>query len=411
MRLLSEARLHLFHILPCINHRTTFSQATPSQTFNMPVTDTDDTIIASTEKYEDAKRWLQRRMRKAASRQTLKGTKANTNIQQKVVLKQPFIAPAGENVFKLEVVAVTPTAPVDVKRATSRPPMLPPIRPARPDSSVVRDVDTWLEASMNTPSQPLMSGLSYWKEVTIPGVKNSAIGQYAIPLSVALGVARPANTTRQRTYFRRSSRRVQVQMCSLLRTKSKHPPGKKCTNGRSTSIPPLTIPHENVQEGATSVLIKQSTSFIKLFIPPLRRQISAYDEALLPIGRKSRECTPSRLNTPNSNRFGDVESDSERHVNKMFMHTPQDADSSRQSAATASLVREDSMGDLSDAPTYSSGPPPPSYRSRRESTLTTSSFGCIDGMNPVQRQISQQRATSQRGMRCRLKRLAKKISI
>ncbi|KAL1610530.1 hypothetical protein SLS60_002199 [Paraconiothyrium brasiliense] len=85
--------------------------------------------------------------------------------------------------------------------------------------------------------------------------------------------------------------------------------------------------------------------------------------------------------------------------------------------AAAHLPREDSMGSFSSAPTYFSGLPPPSYKSRPASSrpasiLTTSSFGCIDGMNPEQRQLSQKRAAQkQRSMKGRLRKLAKKANI
>lgn len=75
------------------------------------------------------------------------------------------------------------------------------------------------------------------------------------------------------------------------------------------------------------------------------------------------------------------------------------------------------MGSFSSAPTYFSGMPPPSYKSRPTSSrpasvLTTSSFGCIDGMNPEQRELSQRRAAQQkRSMKGRLRKLAKKANI
>jgi hypothetical protein len=68
------------------------------------------------------------------------------------------------------------------------------------------------------------------------------------------------------------------------------------------------------------------------------------------------------------------------------------------------------MGDLSDAPTYFTGPPPPSYRSRAASVMTTSSFGCIDGMSVEQLQMSRQRAALQRGMKGKLKKFAQNFT-
>ncbi|EUC41121.1 hypothetical protein COCMIDRAFT_106962 [Bipolaris oryzae ATCC 44560] len=372
----------------------------------------DNKISSSNKKYRTMREWLQKRVREAIARQKLKDTEENIYTQRKTTPERLCTRPARVDVSKIEVVFLTPKTPVDGRRVSSRPPILPPIRPTRPDSSVFRNVNAWLEASVNTPPPPLMAGISYWKEATVPNAKGSAVAQYAVPLSVALGVTRPTTATRQRTpCLRRSARKVQVQMPSMLRTKSTHLPGKKRRRRQSVCITPLSISYDNVQEDTTSLLITRSTSFLKPLVPPPRRQKSARHGLLISVS-DSRECIPPRHGTPNSARFGDVENDPERHVHKTFMRPGRGTDSTRPSTTLAGLVREDSVGDLSDVPTYSSGPPPPSYRSRRESMLTTSSFGCIDGMNPAQRQVSQQRAALQGGgMRCKLKRLAQNFAI
>lgn len=99
----------------------------------------------------------------------------------------------------------------------------------------------------------------------------------------------------------------------------------------------------------------------------------------------------------------------ERRMNALFGRT-RSADSTQPSTSAAHGTGDGSTGDLSEAPTYFSGPPPPSYRSRPASILSTSSFGCIDGMNPAYRQISQQRAAEQRGMKNKLKRFAQNFT-
>lgn len=377
----------------------------------MTFTNKDNEVSSSNKKYRNVREWLHKRVRKAISRQRLKDTEEITYTQRKTDSERSFTKPACVDVSKIDVIFLAPRTPVDSRRVSSHPPILPPIRLTRPDSSVFRNVNAWLEASVNTPSPPLMSGISYWKEATVPNVKGSAVAQYAVPLSVALGIARPTTATKQQTpCFRRSARKVQVQMPSILGNKSAHLPGKKRRRRQSVCITPLSISYDNVQEDTTPMLITRSTSFLKPLIPSPRRQTSARHRLLISVS-DSRECTPFRHGTPNSARFGDVENDPERHVYRTFMRTGRGTDSTGPSTELAGLVREDSAGDLSDAPTYSSGPPPPSYRSRRESMLTTSSFGCIDGMNPAQRQVSQQRAALQRGMRCKLKRLAQNFVI
>jgi hypothetical protein len=107
-----------------------------------------------------------------------------------------------------------------------------------------------------------------------------------------------------------------------------------------------------------------------------------------------------------SGRSSAAECSMERRMGMMSIRSVRSADSTHPSTTAAPITREDSAGDFSDVPSYSSGLHPPSYRSRPASILTTSSFGCIDGMDPAQRQISQQRAVMQRGVKGKLRRFA-----
>jgi hypothetical protein len=365
--------IHLLHITVTARESlqpTTLSRAAPPNTANMIATNTEHTVSAPNSKHGTAKRWLQRHLRKVASRQTLKGGDENS-VQRRASLNRPRTAPPhGPN--------STPTVPIKMERVSPHPPILPPIRPPRPDSGVIRDVNAWLDASMNTPSPPLMGGLTYWRTATVPGVKDSAVAQHAIP-----------GNGQQEKSFRRCAMKMQVQMPSLLRTRSQRPAGRKQMNRESVSMPVMQI-------GRSSSLLRPATR------PPTRN---------------ATEHLPLRQGTPASARPGDAESVLERRLKALLMRAARSAESTRPSTAVAvGLTREDSMGDLSDAPTYFSGPPPPSYRSRSrsrpESVLTTSSFGCIDGMNPQQRQISQKRAAEQRaGVKCRLKKFAQTFAV
>lgn len=377
----------------------------------MAVTSTDNTVSVANKRCGRARKWLQQRIQKVVPRQTPKQTKEGTHVERKTSLKRPSTAPAIGIASRLDDISLNPTAPITTKQSLFRPLIPPPIRPARPDSSVIRDINAWLEASTNTPSPPLMSGLSYWREATVLGVKDSAAAQHAVPLSVASGTARPTTAASTQTrYFRPSAMKVQVRMPSSLHTKSQHFVDRNRTNRKSASMPPLAISYENVREGVAPILIPESKYSLKTMVSPPSWHTSTRDGALF-VDQLPRDHSLPHHNASASARFGAAESDSQRRVNKMPMHTTRGADNIRPSTAAAGLVREGSMGDLSDAPTYCSGPPPPSYRSRPDSMLTTSSFGCIDGMNPAQRQISQQRAALQRGVRCRLKRLAQNFAI
>ncbi|UPX20477.1 uncharacterized protein EKO05_0010707 [Ascochyta rabiei] len=187
------------------------------------------------------------------------------------------------------------------------PPRLAPPRPPRPEPGVIRNVNAWLDASMET---PLMGGLPYWKAASaVPPITSTDV-QYAVP------IVRPLTPSSQQVKsFCRRAKKMHAKV-----------------SGRQSKS--MLSPHEQPQ------LLTSK---------------------------------PGRTNS------------------------------------LTALAREDSMGDLSEAPTYSSGRPPPSYRSRTASILTTSSFGCVDGMSPAQRQVSQQRAMKCRGVRGRVKELRRRL--
>ncbi|OWY42759.1 hypothetical protein AALT_g275 [Alternaria alternata] len=361
----------------------------------------EQTITTANSKHETAKKWLRRHLRKVASRQTLKNDSDSNEMQRKNSLRRPRTAPSTELAQNLDDAPAVPLVPIDVEQVSPRAPVLPPIRLARPDSGVIRDVNAWLDASVNTPSPPLMRGLPYWRAATSPGVKDTPVAQHAVPLTGVLGIARPSTAnSQQRIAFRRCAKKMQVQIPSLLRTKSQRQ-GDRKHNRQSASMPLLAVSYEDVNEAPAPMLMSRSGSFLRPAMQPSTRYPSTRTSALVSVNQQPREGLPLRTGTPGSVRLGDTESVFERRVNAIFMRTARSADSTRPSTAAACLTREDSMGDLSDAPTYISGLPPPSYRSRPESVLTTSSFGCIDGMNPAQRRISQQRAALQRGEQAR----------
>ena len=369
----------------------------------MTATTTEYTAPPTSSKHGTAKTWLRRHLRKVASRQTLRGGGENDGAQRRTSLNRPRTAPSIGATPISDTLPAAPSIPIGFEQVSPHPPILPPLRPPRPDSGVIRDVNAWLDASMNTPSPPLMGGLSYWKAATVPGVKDSAIAQHAIPLIKALP---STGNDQQEKSFRRCAKKMQSQMPSLLRTRSQRPASRKQMNRESASMPVMALPYDNVQQGTAPILIERSSSLIRPATRPSTRNATARTNTLLSAGQYSREHLPFRQDTPASTRPGDTESVFERRFNALLMRAARSADSTRPSTAAAGLTREDSMGDLSDAPTYFSGPPPPSYRSRPESVLTTSSFGCIDGMNPQQRQISQQRAAEQRGMKCKIRKFA-----
>ncbi|KAJ4376356.1 hypothetical protein N0V83_001639 [Neocucurbitaria cava] len=375
----------------------------------MTTMNTNYTLFASNSKHDTAKGWLKRQLRKASSRQTLKGSDGDRGIHEQVPFKRPQTAPSTESAPQPDTVPTLLPIPNNLERAPTQPSIRPPPRPQRPESGVMRDVSAWLDASMSSPSPPIMAGLSYWRTATVAGVKDSAEIQHAIPIVQEPEADRPSTShSQQSKLFRRRAKKIQVQMPSLLRTKPQRPAARKQINRRSASMPLLAVLFEEAHIAAPPKLLVRSRSFLR----PSNRS-STPNTTTTPLltqtstGQQSLERLPYGRRTPASARLDDAETHMEGRINAIFRPTTQGADGTRPSTAAAGLMREDSMGDLSDAPTYFTGPPPPSYRSRTGSILTMSSFGCIDGMTPAQRQLSQQRAAQQRGMKGKMKKFAR----
>ncbi|KAF9697724.1 hypothetical protein EKO04_004387 [Ascochyta lentis] len=286
----------------------------------------------------DTKRWLHRRLWKPASRQLLGGDRD----------QRPQTAPQ---------------IPIDIALPSPRLAVHPPPRPPRPESGVIRDVNAWLDASMDLPPPPLMGGLPYWRAASaVPSITTTDV-QYAIPIVREPG--RPLTPSSQQVKsFCRRAKKMQAKVPTLLRTTSQRIVARKQISRRSHSMPLLAIPYGQTREAAPPKLVTVSTRAEVPLLPP------------------SAACTQSLLRQTSGSPL---------------------------STAITHVSREESMGDVSEAPTYSSGRPPPSYRSRTASIVTTSSFGCVDGMSPAQRQVSQQRALKCRGVRGRVKELRRRF--
>ncbi|KAH8711952.1 hypothetical protein GQ44DRAFT_714173 [Phaeosphaeriaceae sp. PMI808] len=357
-------------------------------------------------KHETTIKWLQRRLRKVPSIQAVKDEEGGRS-KEHMPLHRPQTASA---------IPTVPSIPIHIQQPLSSLAIPSPPFPPRPNSGIVRNVNAWLDASMSTPSPPLMGGVSYWKMAVGTDARDTAGIQHAMPIVQKPETARPLTSpSNQMKVFRRHAKKIQVQMPRLGGDKSQRIASRKQINRRSNSMPILGIPYEMTQEGApprhlgrAGVFLTPSTCTLSAGSsksPTESKAVSPADEHLHLL-----EQPRIRYDSPASARTSDAGS-IERRMHALFKRRTRSADSTRPSTAAAPAAHEGSMGSLSDAPTYFSGPPPPSYRSRPDSILTTSSFGCIDGMNPAQRQISQQRAAVERGVKGKLKRFAQNFAV
>jgi hypothetical protein len=365
-----------------------------------------NTFSASGSKHPTAKQWFQRHLRKLPSIQ------ANNNecdgIRGQASIKRPQTAHASGVASSMSAVPAVPAISIDIQQHSNCSTIRPPPCSLRPDSGVMRDVNAWLDASI-VPSIPLMGGVSYWKQAQDPHARDTAGTQHVMSIAQATADKRPSTSQSQHgKLFRRRSKNIQVQMPLLARDKSNRNEGQKQTSRRLNSMPVVAISYEATQQADPPVLLMRNRFLSDQTTGSLPSPGVSTDRLLKDETRLGR--LRLRYETPDSTRTSDADGSLERRINAVPGRSTISAESTRPSTAAVPLSREDSMGDFSDIPTYFTDLLPPPYRSRPASILTTSSFGCIDGMKPEQRQVSQQRAALQRGVRCKLKKFAQSFA-
>jgi hypothetical protein len=366
----------------------------------------NDTLPTS--RHGTTKKWLIKRPWKPASRQLLR-SEGSEGIKRKLSLKRPQTAPANQPSTS-EDIHLVPQIPINIGLPSTRLAIQPPPRPPRPNTAVMRDVNAWLDSSGSVSPQPIMGGLSYWRSASAVPIAASTSMQYAVPIVRESSLSRPATPPYQhmKSICRRGAKRVQAKIPPLLRTTSQRVATHPQNNRHSNSMPFISIPYEQTIQRASPKLMTRSKSFLLGSARTSSSKASTEGQELLTPGRSSLDL-PVLGSTRTSAAYNGTE---RRRVRERLGRGVSCGECSRPTNSGTRL--DESIGDLtiSEAPTYSSGIPPPSYRSRSRtaSIVTTSSFGCVDGMSLAQRQISvqQQRAAMKnRGVRGRVKELRK----
>lgn len=372
-----------------------------------------------TAKQDSAKHWFTRHLLRSVPRQ------AEGNTQQLKMIRQlsfrrprtappdrPSTAPSLGPAAKDESDPLLRIPAMQLQRSPCRHELKASPRPARPAPEVLLNVDAWLATSK--PSSPLMGGLSYWREGDPADSEEAVNVQYAIPIiqEPSYETLSPSHSQQLRSLYRRAKK--QVRMPSIRRAKSPRAM-EEDANERSESAPVLAVPYEQTQPGEAPFFATRMTATHPLTRPSTAAAASPSTGAGINLRLLPTIDLSLRRDSPGSMQLRELECEMERLA---LGQSPLTGSNLRPGAlAAANLPREDSMGSFSSAPTYFSGMPPPSYKSRPASSrpasiLTTSSFGCIDGMNPEQRQLSQRRAAQkQRTMKARLRKLAMKANI
>ncbi|OAF99935.1 uncharacterized protein CC84DRAFT_1168847 [Paraphaeosphaeria sporulosa] len=382
------------------------------------ITDTTSLLALKQPKQESAKHWFTRHLLRSAPRQTREDTHQGKIIKQMSLRRprtappnRPSTAPSSGPAARDEL-ALPPTMPyVWLQHSPPCSELKAPPGAARAGLDVLLDVDAWLATSK--PSSPLMGGLSYWREGNPADADETVNVQYAIPIIQEPNDERlsPSRSQQFRSLCRRA--KMQVRMPSIRRVKS--PRAIEEDNPRSESAAILTVPYEQTQPSEVPYFATRLTTTHPRIRPSTATAAFPPMGAVIDRRHLPNIDLPLRRDSPGSVQLRELECEMERLA---LGQSPFTGSNLRPEALSAAhLPREDSMGSFSSAPTYFSGMPPPSYKSRPASShpasiLTTSSFGCIDGMNPEQRQLSQRRAVQkQRSMKGRLRKLAKKANI
>lgn len=372
----------------------------------MPATSSNNSFPAPS-KHDAAKKWLHKRLWKPASRQLLRGDD-NGGVKRKPSLKRPQTAPTDQRTIP-DAVPPVPQIPINFALPSPRLVIDPPPRPPRPDTGVIRDVNAWLDASTNVPPPPLMGGLPYWRLVSSDPAASSAGMQYATPIALEPGLDRPLTPSSQqvKSMCRRGAKKVQAKMPFLLRSTSQRIAARKQINRRSNSMPLLAVPYEQTRQASSPRPLTRSRSLLHAS-PQIPISSTPMDEQPLAAGQHSIDI-PIVGSTRTRVTCGSYEGHANRRMHPRFRRNTRSGENTRPSTAGAHLSRDESVDlSMSEAPTYSSGPPPPSYRSRTASVMTSSSFGCVDGISRAQRHVPQQQAAMRsRGVRGRVKELRK----
>lgn len=356
----------------------------------------DNQKRAANDRQENTTNWFTRHLRRPVTRQFKEEGYKDDCLAEEILPPRPQTAPSTAMHDGLQASWIPDARPSPwVEPQLTRPLNKPPPRPPRPDSDVIRDVNAWLDASMIKPAPPLMAGIPYWREGPFStGSGPSSDVRFAVPILHGPEEHRPAAAAtishgHQLKSFCRRAKKMQVRMPSLLRTKSQRftVTQRKQSNRRSTSMPLLSKVNEEAITStpqplgrARSMMDMTDTGSSSL------ATTSSRNAGWIRSGRPQYVGQSPRLGCPANPRFDDQESSMERRVNAVFGQASRLGDYMRPPTALHRGGREDSVGELSDAPSYTSGPPPPSYRSRAASVRTTSSFGCVDAMNAARQQ-------------------------
>ncbi|OCL03703.1 hypothetical protein AOQ84DRAFT_368155 [Glonium stellatum] len=346
----------------------------------------------STDANEDGRRFIKIRsaigLFKLASHQAKKAILRKTEQQKQDILT--FVEFTQDNANSAELPSPTSTA-TPTQTSGCAPP-----RPARPSSATMQDVHAWLDETLIKPSPGIMGGVPYWRDPsTFSSNPSPSDIQYAIPIVDYSQIESDSSDTSSDSH---RSHRIRF----IVRCSSK-------VHMRVRSMPLLLS--QRYESDASSLAPKcRSKSLMTLLSCSTGEKSSIADAPDIAVAHANRRNIPR-----DTRRWGWVKNLWISHEDELAP-VPQASASYKQfpvmdeslRALVSDMVREDSLGHISDAPTYYSDAPPPSYRTYAASVFSMSSFGCIDGLRSSNG-IRHQENNRKRGMKYKLKNLGNRL--
>lgn len=335
-----------------------------------------------------AKRWYAIGFFKPASHQAKRVTLRKAEQQKKL---SNILAPSAQE-------SVGPAgipSPTSVTSLTQTNGSAPP-RPVRPSSTIIRDVHTWLDSTVIRPSPGVMGGIPYWQDPsTFSSNPSPSDVQYAVPIVNHSRIESDGSET-----FSESHRRHRIRFIA------RSPPK---VHVRMRSMPLLPSQHHE-RDTSSSAPKHRSKSLMALLSRSTIQELPTADALEVVAVQANR-----RNILRGTRRWGWMKNLWVSHGDELVLVAQTGVSRERLPGADESLgalissmIHEDSMGNLSEVPTYHSGAPPPSYRTYATSIRSMSSFGCIDGLRSPDG-TRRQGSSRKRGMKRKLENLANRL--
>ena len=271
-----------------------------------------------------------------------------------------------------------------------------PPRPARPSSTIIRGVHAWLDATVIRPSPGIMGGIPYWRDSsTFSSNPSPSDVQYAVPIVNHSRIESGGSETSSESHRRH---RIRFIACS---------PPKVHVRIRAMPLLPSQRHERDTSSSAPKHYSKSLMILLSCSTIPELPTADALEVVAVQANRRNILGSTCR--------WGWMENLWVSHEDELVLvaqtsvsHEQLPGADESLRALNSSMIHEDSMGNLSEVPTYYSGAPPPSYRTHAASIRSMSSFGCIDGLRSLDG-TRRQGSSRRRGMKRKLKNLANRL--